>query len=89
MIEEILVWYFVIVNLAGFIIMRLDKKLAQNRKRRISEKSLWKTAIIGGACGMTIAMNVYRHKTKHNNFKWGFPFLSLIDLVLIYFIINI
>nr|WP_249310363.1 DUF1294 domain-containing protein [Bacillus sp. FJAT-49736] len=73
----------------GFIIMGTDKNYAKKHKWRIPERTLWKIAIIGGACGTTLGMSVFRHKTQHLNFKWGFPFLAIADLVIFYFLIHI
>ncbi|HEY4554604.1 MAG TPA: DUF1294 domain-containing protein, partial [Bacillaceae bacterium] len=60
--------YFLAVNGIGWSMMRKDKRLAQKGKRRISEKNLWGMALAGGAPGMTAAMRLYRHKTKHFQF---------------------
>lgn len=73
--------YF-IMNIIGFFIMGADKKRAQKHQYRISERSLWIVAILGGAVGTTAGMQLYRHKTKHTSFKVGFPVLAVIELVL-------
>lgn len=87
MIKIIIIFYIVIINSAGFMIMEKDKGLARVHKRRVSEKTLWVIAFFGGALGMTAGMNVFRHKTKHLQFKWGLPILMIIDLFLFSFII--
>lgn len=85
---EISIVYFVIINFIGFFIMGLDKRKAQKNQYRISERTLWLFAIVGGATGMTIGMNQFRHKTKHLQFKIGFPLLMVVELFLFaYFII--
>jgi uncharacterized membrane protein YsdA (DUF1294 family) len=67
--------------------MGIDKKRARKNQYRISEKNLWIMAIFGGAIGMTIGMQLFRHKTKHIAFKLGFPFLALVEIgLLIYFL---
>ena len=40
-----------IINIVGFVIMGVDKKRARNGKYRISEKTLWFWAVIGGGTG--------------------------------------
>jgi uncharacterized membrane protein YsdA (DUF1294 family) len=66
--------------------MRVDKNRAIHHEYRISEKSLWLTALLGGAVGTTLGMQLFRHKTKHLSFKIGFPLLAFIELILfIYF----
>ncbi|MEW9051696.1 MAG: DUF1294 domain-containing protein [Neobacillus sp.] len=71
--------YF-IINLVGFMMMGIDKSRAKKRQYRISEKSLWLVALLGGAVGTTVGMQLYRHKTKHVTFKVGFPLLAVIEL---------
>lgn len=82
MLKGLLISYCFIVNVIGFIVMGRDKTLAKAHKWRIQEKTLWGLAVIGGAIGMTIAMNVFHHKTRHLLFKVGFPFLAIVDLVI-------
>ncbi|WP_421380367.1 DUF1294 domain-containing protein [Bacillus salacetis] len=77
----LLLAYFVIVNLMGFIIMANDKNRARQNKYRIRESSIWKVAFLGGAIGCYAGMKRYRHKTKHAAFKYGLPALSVIELV--------
>lgn len=74
--------YF-IMNIIGLFIMGADKKRAQKHQYRISERTLWMVAILGGAVGTTAGMQLYRHKTKHTSFKIGFPFLAGIELILL------
>lgn len=89
MLSKFIIGYFIIINLVGIIIMGVDKNYARKHKWRIPERTLWKIAIIGGACGTTIGMKIFHHKTQDPNFKVGFPILALLDLVLFYFILHI
>ena len=65
--------YWIVINLAGFAVMGVDKKRAIRGAFRISEASLFLTALAGGALGCTLGMNYFRHKTKHWYFKYGMP----------------
>ena len=67
--------YMLTVNLAGFILMGLDKKKAEEHRWRISEKTLFLTASIGGSIGVLLGMSIFRHKTKHRKFTLGIPFI--------------
>lgn len=69
--------YLLFVNVIGFMQMYRDKQKAKNSKYRTPEKRLWQVAVAGGAMGSWIGMNLFRHKTKHTNFKYGMPFLVL------------
>jgi uncharacterized membrane protein YsdA (DUF1294 family) len=76
------IYYLVVINLIGLIIMKVDKQKAINHQYRISENTLWVIAFIGGALGTTLGMNLFRHKTKHLSFKIGFPILAIIEILL-------
>jgi uncharacterized membrane protein YsdA (DUF1294 family) len=74
--------YILIINIIGFVLMGWDKKKAQRHEYRISERTLWTVAVIGGSIGSYIGMKVYRHKTKHRMFAMGFPFLVIVHSIL-------
>lgn len=78
-----------IMNIVGFVMMKVDKNRAIKHQYRISEGTLWLVAILFGAIGMTLGMKVYRHKTKHFQFKVGLPLLSIIEIVLLLYIKNV
>lgn len=69
----ILTGYLFIINIIGFALMGIDKKRAVRGAWRISEASLFLTALLGGALGCTLGMRRFRHKTKHWYFKYGMP----------------
>lgn len=81
--ENLFFYYTVVVSFILFILMYVDKSRAKKHDFRISEKTLWIFAIIGGACGGFIGMYVFRHKTKHITFKIGFPLLSIVQIYII------
>jgi len=78
--NEILVVYVLIASTVCFALMGIDKSRAKKKKWRISEKTLFTFAIIGGACGGVIAMILLRHKTRHASFIFGFPLLAIIQI---------
>lgn len=87
-IHMYILFLFIIMNLIGFYLMKIDKKKAKLKEYRIKEKTLWLVALFFGAAGMTIGMKTYRHKTKHIQFKIGLPILALIETgIFLYFII--
>jgi uncharacterized membrane protein YsdA (DUF1294 family) len=82
--------FYLIINIIGLFLMWDDKNRAIHHKYRIRERTLWLTAFFGGAVGTTLGMQLFRHKTKHMSFKIGFPFLAIVEsVVLIYFILKI
>ena len=74
--------YLIGINLAGFIIMGVDKKRAIRGAWRISEASLFLTAILGGSLGGILGMQHFRHKTKHWYFKYGMPAILVVQILL-------
>lgn len=72
--------YLAAINLAGYIIMGADKKRAIRGAWRISEASLFFTALAGGSLGCILGMQHFRHKTKHWYFKYGMPAILLLQL---------
>ena len=74
--------YLIGINLAGFIIMGVDKKRAIRGAWRISEASLFFTALLGGSLGCILGMQHFRHKTKHWDFKYGMPAILVVQVLL-------
>jgi uncharacterized membrane protein YsdA (DUF1294 family) len=68
----ILLYTFLVVNLIAFVLMGYDKKLAQNNKRRISEKTLLSFVCIGGTIGSGLGMLFFRHKTAKRSYLLKF-----------------
>lgn len=80
-----LFWYFPLINLVAFSIIGIDKRLAINQKRRISELNLLLTSVIGGTIGSGLAMLVFRHKTSKMSFLWKFFLIGILQVFLVYF----
>ncbi|MDY2881578.1 DUF1294 domain-containing protein [Romboutsia timonensis] len=81
-----MIYYLIFINIVGLLSMYLDKYFAKNNMYRISEKSLFLIAIIGGSIGSIIGMYQFRHKTKHRQFTTGLPFIIFIQImILIYY----
>ncbi|MBP7320546.1 MAG: DUF1294 domain-containing protein [Lachnospiraceae bacterium] len=78
--------YAIFLNFLLFGMMGMDKHRAVHHKYRIAEKKLFLVALIGGAIGGTIGMYLFRHKTKHWYFKYGFPLIGIIQIVVLYYI---
>lgn len=67
----------------GLLSMYLDKYFSKNNMYRISEKSLFFIAILGGSIGSIIGMYQFRHKTKHRQFTIGLPIILFIQLIIL------
>lgn len=83
----IIVGYILIINLLGYLTMWLDKRKAKRGEYRISEKTLFTVAILGGSIGSIAGMNKFRHKTKHWYFKYGMPVILILQIAMIFLLI--
>lgn len=79
----IIIAYLILVNIAGFVLMGVDKSKAKRRKWRIPEATLFLVAAIGGSIGSIAGMYTFRHKTKHWYFVYGMPVIFLIQVLII------
>ncbi|WP_035186517.1 DUF1294 domain-containing protein [Alteribacter aurantiacus] len=84
---EYFLWYYVVITIIAFFVMRQDKRKAQKNGRRTSEQSLFTWAAFGGALGMLIASKMFRHKTRKKTFSIGLPLLVAIHIALFVFLI--
>ena len=82
MIFQLLCIYLIGINLLLFILMGIDKFKAKRGLWRIPEKTLFLTAALGGSIGGILGMQLFRHKTRHNSFKFGFPAILIAQLAL-------
>ena len=67
------------VNLFSFFLMRHDKQCAKKNRRRVPEKTLFLAAALFGAFGGTLAMFLFRHKTRHWYFRVFFPLMLFLQ----------
>ncbi len=79
---QILLIYFLIVNVIGFFLMGIDKLRAKKQVWRVPEKTLFLLALIGGSIGTNAGMYVFRHKTKHWYFVVGMPIILIAQVAL-------
>lgn len=66
------------MSFLAFILYGVDKFKAKRGLWRIPERVLLGFALLGGAVGALVGMNLFRHKTKH----WYFWAVSIIGLIL-------
>lgn len=81
--ERLIIMYLILINIVAYISMWSDKKKAIQHKYRISEKTLFTLAIIGGALGSIVGMRKFHHKTKHWYFKYGMPLILIIQIIIV------
>lgn len=80
--------YLIIVNLTAFFLMWADKRRAKRAgARRIRERTLFLSALLGGSMGAIAGMWLFHHKTRHWYFVWGMPLILLAQIALAAFAI--
>ena len=86
LLQKYLWIYLVAVSVVAFISYGIDKSKAKRNKWRIPEKFLLGISLVGGFVGSFLAMQTFRHKTKHWYFYavviistalWGFLLFKL------------
>ena len=78
--SPVLIAYLLIINILAYSLMGTDKAKARQNKRRIPEKALFLTALLGGSMGCIVGMYSFRHKTGHWYFVAGMPLILLLQL---------
>lgn len=66
---EVVTYYLIGVNFGTFLLFGVDKMLAENRMRRISEATLLMWAFLGGMPAAYAARALFRHKTRKEPFS--------------------
>ena len=75
--------YLFLINVFAVLITVHDKKAAERHRRRVSEKTLFFVAAIGGALGMYLTMLTIRHKTRKPLFMRGIPIVFLLECAVV------
>lgn len=87
LIIVIILGYILLMNILGYLTMWLDKRKAKRGEYRISEKTLFMVAILGGSIGSIAGMKKFRHKTKHWYFKYGMPAILILQIIVVFLLI--
>lgn len=77
---KIFILYLILINLAAFLLMGIDKRRAVRHRWRIPERTLFLSALLLGSIGANLGMQVFRHKTKHKSFVFGMPLILIIQM---------
>ena len=79
-----LIWvYLLAVNTLAFSLMGIDKRRAKRGAWRIAERTLFLPVVLFGSLGGTLGMFCFHHKTRHWYFRYGFPILLVVQLLLL------
>lgn len=75
-----IIFYIAAVNAFSFVLFGVDKYLARNGMRRVSERALFVSALLGGSFGALLGMWTFRHKTQHKSFLVFIPLILLLQI---------
>ncbi len=77
---RIILGYYLLLTLIGFVSMWQDKRRARQHAYRTPEATLLTIAFLGGALGSWIGMYTVRHKTRKAKFQWLVPMAAVFHL---------
>ncbi|MDI9447668.1 MAG: DUF1294 domain-containing protein [Pelotomaculaceae bacterium] len=77
--------YILLINVVGFGVMWYDKTIAKagKYKHRVAESRIFLIALAGGALGVFIGMELFKHKTKKLKFTIFIPAIIILQLVVL------
>ena len=78
---KLILYYFIVINAAAFLLMLADKFKARRGLWRIPERILLGSAALGGSLGALAGMYLVRHKTQHWRFTVGIPFMLALQAI--------
>lgn len=85
---KLLIVYLLVINIVTLILFAVDKIAAIEHRSRIRIVTLLGLAFIGGSVGALVAMYVFHHKTKQDYFSVGVPLIILMQMVVLFFLMN-
>ncbi len=86
--HKILLTYLILINVVTLIAFGIDKINAAEHRNRIRIVTLLGLSFIGGSIGALIAMYSFRHKTQKDYFSVGVPLIIVMQIIVIFFIMN-
>lgn len=86
--HRILLIYLAVVNILTTIVFGVDKMNAKSNRRRVRIVTLLGLAFIGGSVGALIGMYGFHHKTKKAYFTVGVPLILLMQVVVLFYVMN-
>ncbi|MCC8042974.1 MAG: DUF1294 domain-containing protein [Oscillospiraceae bacterium] len=81
--------YIAVINIIAFLAYGTDKDKAIKNRRRIRVSTLLTLAFIGGSVGALAGMYIFRHKTKKKCFTIGVPIALILQIALLFCLMNL
>ena len=86
--HRILLIYLAVVNILTIIVFGVDKMNAKSNRQRVRIVTLLGLAFIGVSVGALIGMYGFHHKTKKAYFTVGVPLILLMQVVVLFYVMN-
>ena len=86
--HRILLIYLAVVNILTIIVFVVDKMNAKSNRQRVRIVTLLGLAFTGGSVGALIGMYGFHHKTKKAYFTVGVPLILLMQVVVLFYVMN-
>ena len=86
--HRILLIYLAVVSILTIIVFGVDKMNAKSNRQRVRIVTLLGLAFIGGSVGALIGMYGFHHKTKKAYFTVGVPLILLMQVVVLFYVMN-
>jgi uncharacterized membrane protein YsdA (DUF1294 family) len=83
--QKIILLYFILINVASFVLYTFDKYKSRVGGRRTSEKNLFLSSLLGGFIGASLSMILFRHKIKKKSFIFKHILIVLLWILTLYF----
>lgn len=87
--HELILLYFLIINILASGMAGYDKWTAPRKGRRISEKTFFILALAGGSIGLYLSLIIFHHKTRHWYFMYGIPAIIAAQAVLAWYLFRL
>ncbi|MGN0312290.1 MAG: DUF1294 domain-containing protein [Lachnospiraceae bacterium] len=79
---DIFMYYLIAMNIMTFAAYGIDKLHAIKGKARIRNATLLGLALIGGAFGAFLGMQLFHHKTLKTSYRVGVPLMMLLQIAI-------
>lgn len=87
--HKIFLAYLGIINFITFTAFAIDKFAAIEHRSRIRIVTLLGLSFLGGSFGGLLAMYLLRHKTKKDYFTIGISLIIIMQIIVLFYIMNI
>lgn len=87
--NKFLIVYIIAINVVTLVAFGIDKINAIEHRGRIRILTLLGLSFVGGSIGGLVAMYAFRHKTKKDYFTVGIPLIMVMQIVVVFYLMNV